>query len=80
MDINEYLKIIDEVNEKGRYKPDWQSLAHHKVPAWYMKDKVGVFIHWGIYSVPAYGNEWYSRNMYGKESPEYEHHINRKDT
>ena len=75
MQINEYLKIIDEVNEKGKYKPDWQSLTHHKVPSWYMCDKVGVFIHWGVYSVPAYGNEWYSRNMYGKDSPEYEHHI-----
>ncbi|MBQ6898790.1 MAG: alpha-L-fucosidase [Clostridia bacterium] len=75
MNVNEYLKIIDDVNEKGKYKPDWQSLWNHKVPEWYMNDKVGVFIHWGIYSVPAYGNEWYSRNMYGKESPEYEHHI-----
>ena len=75
MNVNEYLKIIDEVNENGRYKPDWQSLSHHKVPDWYMNDKVGVFIHWGIYSVPAYGNEWYSRGMYDKNSPEYEHHI-----
>ena len=75
MNVIEYLQIIDDVNEKGKYKPDWQSLSHHKVPDWYMNDKVGVFIHWGIYSVPAYGNEWYSRGMYDKNSPEYEHHI-----
>ncbi len=74
MTVNEYLKLIDEVNEKGRYKPDWQSLSHHKTPEWYMHDKLGVFIHWGIYSVPAYGNEWYSRSMYDSNSPEFEHH------
>ncbi len=75
MNVNEYLKLIDEVNENGKYKPDWQSLSHHKVPSWYMNDKVGVFIHWGIYSVPAYGNEWYSRGMYDKNSGEFAHHI-----
>ena len=37
--------------------------------------KVGIFIHWGIYSVPAFGSEWYSRNMYVKDSPEYKHHL-----
>lgn len=30
---------------------------------------------WGVYSVPAFGSEWYSRNMYIQGSPEYEHHI-----
>ena len=70
----EYLKLIDEVNEIGKYKPDWASLSHHKVPEWYMHDKIGVFIHWGIYSVPAFGNEWYSRAMYDPDCCEFEHH------
>ena len=74
MTVNEYLKLIDEVNENGKYKPDWSSLAHHKVPDWYMNDKVGVFIHWGVYSVPAFGSEWYSRSMYDKRVREFEHH------
>ncbi len=75
MTVNEYLSLIDSVIENGKYKADWASLAHHKVPDWYKHDKVGVFIHWGIYSVPGYGNEWYSRNMYDKNSPEFEHHV-----
>ena len=83
MTTKEYLKLIDEVNENGRYKADWASLSHHKVPEWYMRDKIGVFIHWGIYSVPAYGNEWYSRAMYDSACSEFEHHIktygNQKD-
>lgn len=73
--VNEYLKLIDEVNEKGKYKPDWATLSHHKTPEWYMQGKVGVFIHWGIYSVPAFGGEWYSRQMYWEDTDEYKHHI-----
>ena len=65
--FEEYLKLIDEVNENGRYKPEWESLSGHKTPSWYYRDKFGIFIHFGIYSVPAYGSEWYSRSMYDKE-------------
>lgn len=75
MTVEQYLKHIDEVNANGKYKPDWVSLCNHKVPDWYKRDKLGVFIHWGIYSVPAYGNEWYPRNMYDRNSPEFEHHL-----
>ncbi len=74
MTTQEYLKQIDEVNENGKYKADWSSLSHHKVPEWYMHDKLGVFIHWGIYSVPAFGCEWYSRAMYDKKHREFEYH------
>ncbi len=74
MTIQEYLKQIDEINEHGTYHADWASLSHHKVPEWYMQDKLGVFIHWGIYSVPAYGNEWYSRAMYDPNHREFEYH------
>lgn len=74
MTTKEYLKLIDEVNERGKFKPDWASLSHHKAPEWYMRDKIGVFIHWGIYSVPAFGNEWYSRAMYDPNCREFEHH------
>jgi alpha-L-fucosidase len=45
------------------------------VPEWYKDAKFGIFIHWGAYSVPAFGNEWYPRNMYREGSEEYKHHI-----
>lgn len=74
MTHEEYLNKIEKVIENGKFKADWASLSHHKVPDWYMHDKLGVFIHWGVYSVPAFGNEWYSRGMYDKTVREFEHH------
>ncbi|MBR7834194.1 alpha-L-fucosidase [Actinospica durhamensis] len=57
-----------------RYEATWESLAAYEVPEWFRDAKFGIFIHWGPYSVPAWGNEWYARNMYQMGSPEYEHH------
>lgn len=70
-----YLQMIDDVIENGKYKDNWQSLSNHKTPDWYYKGKLGIFIHWGVYSVPAFGSEWYPRNMYIKGRYEYAHHI-----
>lgn len=61
---------------EGPFQPTWESLQKgYKVPNWYQDDKFGIFIHWGVYSVPAYGSEWYPRNMYQQGSSEYNHHI-----
>jgi alpha-L-fucosidase len=59
----------------GPFVPEWHSLEAFRVPQWYQDAKFGIFIHWGPYSVPAFGNEWYSRNMYVKGSAEFEHHL-----
>jgi len=75
MDKMTYLKEIDEVIVKGRFKDNWESLSQYKIPDWYRNAKFGIFIHWGVYSVPAFDNEWYSRNMYIKGSNAYDHHI-----
>ena len=73
--LEHYLKTIEDVISKGPFKSTWESLSGYEVPKWYRNAKFGIFIHWGIYSVPAFGSEWYSRNMYIQGSPEYEHHI-----
>jgi alpha-L-fucosidase len=57
------------------YEPSWESLKRHEVPQWYRDAKFGIFIHWGLYAVPAFGNEWYPRNMYQRGTPEFEHHV-----
>ncbi len=58
------------------YEPTWESLKkHNPAPDWFRDDKVGIYFHWGVYCVPAFGSEWYPRNMYIKGSPEYKHHI-----
>jgi len=40
-----------------------------------MDGKFGIFIHWGLYAVPAFGNEWYPRSMYVQGTREFEHHV-----
>ena len=72
--IPEYLQLIDEVIEKGPFSDNWESLSRHKTPQWYRQGRFGLFIHWGVYSVPAYYNEWYPRQMYLKGSPACRHH------
>ena len=73
--MKEYLRKIDEVIKDGRYKDNWDSLSQYRIPNWYKEMKFGIFIHWGIYSVPAFANEWYSRNMYIQGTKEFEHHV-----
>jgi alpha-L-fucosidase len=75
MNMKEYLTLIDEVIEQGEYKDNWNSLSGYEIPDWYRKLKFGIFIHWGIFSVPAFNNEWYSRNMYIQGTEEFEHHV-----
>jgi alpha-L-fucosidase len=69
------LQSVDEVNRKGPFRADWQSLESYQVPEWYKDAKFGIFIHWGVYSVPAFGSEWYPREMYTAGSEEYKHHL-----
>jgi len=62
-------------NLPKKYEPTWESLRTYQVPDWYQDAKFGIFIHWGVYSVPAFGNEWYPRNMYLSDSAEFKHHV-----
>ena len=66
---------IDDVISGGPFADSWDSLEKYTVPAWYQKDKFGIFIHWGVYSVPAFHDEWYARRMYTVGSDVYNHHL-----
>lgn len=68
------LEEIDQVVQSGPFEPTWDSLSHQVCPDWYRDAKFGMFIHWGVYSVPAFGSEWYSRNMYIQGNPCYDYH------
>jgi alpha-L-fucosidase len=72
---NGLLKEVNRKAHEGPYRADWQSLQKYEVPDWYKDAKFGIFIHWGVYSIPAFGNEWYPRNMYRPDSDEYKHHL-----
>jgi len=59
----------------GPFRPDWISLAQYQAPAWFGAAKFGIFIHWGVYAVPALANEWYPRNMYDGTTREHAHQL-----
>jgi len=64
--------------KRHRYIAEWESLKQHNpAPEWFRDAKFGIYFHWGVYSVPAFGNEWYPRNMHNKSSSskEYQHHV-----
>ncbi len=75
MTEQELLQKVDEIIAAGPYAPTWASLAQAPVPQWFRQRRLGIFIHWGVYSVPAACSEWYSRNMYIKGDDAYEHHL-----
>jgi alpha-L-fucosidase len=58
-----------------KFEASWESLSQFRMPDWLQDSKLGIFIHWGLYSVPAFDNEWYSRNMYLQGNRAYEHHC-----
>ena len=41
------------------YLPTWDSLNSRPLPKWYDQSKFGIFLHWGVYSVPSFGSEWF---------------------
>ena len=68
---NRLLKEADRQANDGPFRSDWESLRHMEIPQWYKDAKFGIFIHWGVYSVPGAENEWYPRNMYRPDEGAY---------
>ncbi|MBO1332081.1 alpha-L-fucosidase [Streptomyces sp. VRA16 Mangrove soil] len=62
------------------YAPTEASLSGHQAPYWFHSAKFGIFIHWGVYSVPAWAPvgqqyaEWYWNQMQDPNNPTYAHH------
>lgn len=42
-----------------QYKPTWESIDSRPLPEWFDQAKFGIFIHWGVFSVPSFGSEWF---------------------
>src|SRR5512147_2728439 len=68
------MTSIEQVITDGPFQASWDSLRHYIAPDWYQDGKFGIFIHWGLYSVPAFANEWYPRNMYQPTDVAYAYH------
>ncbi|MBC2664218.1 alpha-L-fucosidase [Novosphingobium flavum] len=74
--VADRLQTVRKGIAHGPFRPDWDNLRRgYRTPDWFRDAKFGIFIHWGVYSVPAFANEWYSRNMYVPGNPAYQHHL-----
>lgn len=68
--------VDDPTSGSTLYEPRWESLAQHgTAPKWYEDAVFGIYFHWGIYSVPAFGGEKYPMHMYKKGSSVHKHHC-----
>lgn len=69
-----------DASAEVKFKETWESLStNEREPEWFKDAKFGVYFHWGVYSVPAYDNEWYPRWMYAPGRKDwggtvFEHH------
>ena len=56
----------------AQYQPNWGSIDSRPLPQWYDEAKFGIFLHWGVFSVPSFGSEWFWWNWQGsKPNPSY---------
>ena len=76
------LPLIQTLNQKAlaqTWNPNWDSITKHETPEWFNDAKFGIFIHWGVYSVPAWAPvgmyaEWYPNYMYQPDHAVYDYH------
>ncbi len=66
---------IEATVARGPFSPSWDSLESYRTPDWYQDAKFGIFIHWGVYAVPAFGSEWYAYSVYHEGSRVHKHHV-----
>ncbi|KAF2884222.1 hypothetical protein ILUMI_21957 [Ignelater luminosus] len=59
-------RIIINLHYYRVYEPNWESLDARPLPQWYDDAKFGIFLHWGVYSVPSFGSEWFWQFWKGK--------------
>ncbi|XKL60007.1 hypothetical protein PGB90_001023 [Kerria lacca] len=66
--VSGVLSSVHFEQQIKKFDPTWESLDSRPLPEWYDRDKFGIFIHWGVFSVPAHG-EWFWYNWKVNESP-----------
>ena len=62
------LFLLAAMAAQAQVLPTWESINQRGYPEWFSDAKLGIFIHWGVYSVPAYASkegyaEWYYRGL-----------------
>lgn len=69
------LFLLSNINAQN-YKPEWSSLDTRPIPQWFTDAKFGIFIHWGVYSVPAWAPATADIGVYAKYAEWYWQRIN----
>ena len=74
------LAFSNSLAQQKNYQPNWESINARPVPAWFDEAKFGIFIHWGVYAVPAWGPkgqyaEWYWHDMQDRNGPTWKFHV-----
>ena len=69
--ISVFIFLVSLSYGSAHYKPTWESLDSRPLPSWYDEAKFGIFIHWGVYSVPSFGSEWFWYRWKAKQLPSY---------
>jgi len=81
-----WLACLVPLHAQKKYEPTWESIDSRPVPQWFQDAKFGVFIHWGVYSVPSYIHinregsvydcyaEWYQVLAMSKPGPSRQFH------
>ncbi|MCX8063742.1 MAG: alpha-L-fucosidase [Candidatus Hydrogenedentes bacterium] len=72
--------VILILSVQSAYEPTWESIDQRPNPQWFEDAKFGIFIHWGVYSVPAWAPkdtyaEWYWNHMQNKNGPTWKFHV-----
>ena len=61
------------------YEATWESLDARPLPSWYDEAKFGIFIHWGVFSVPAFHTEWFWERWQRQHYPDFVDFVNKSE-
>ena len=70
--VFEVIMITVLMRTSGEYEANWKSIDSRPLPSWYDEAKLGIFIHWGVFSVPSYSSEWFWWHWKGMKNPAIE--------
>ena len=77
--------FLNSIACSQNYQPTWESIDNRPIPGWFSDAKFGIFIHWGLYAVPAWGPtdasvydkyaEWYWNKLTNKNSKVHDNFV-----
>ena len=72
-----FTLLLATTIEGVRYEPNWKSIDSRPLPAWFDEAKIGIFLHWGVFSVPSFHSEWFWNFWRTAKSPALVNFMNK---